>query len=124
MKYVKQFSIILVISLIGEILHLLIPLPVPASIYGLVLMLGGLKTGIVPLDSVRETGYFLIDIMPLMFIPAAVGLLDSWDVLRPILIPFIVITAVSTVVVMVSVGKVTQFFIRIKQKGREQNQDE
>lgn len=120
MKYVKQFSIILLISLIGEVLHLFVPLPVPASIYGLVLMLLGLKTGIVPLESVREAGFFLIDIMPLMFIPAAVGLLDSWGLLRPILIPFIAITAVSTVIVMAVTGRVTQRVIRTVRKKKGQ----
>lgn len=108
------------ISLIGEVLHLFVPLPVPASIYGLVLMLLGLKTGIVPLESVREAGFFLIDIMPLMFIPAAVGLLDSWGLLRPILIPFIAITAVSTVIVMAVTGRVTQRVIRTVRKKKGQ----
>ena len=112
MKFIKQFSIILIISLIGEALHYFIPLPVPASIYGLLIMLAGLQTKLIPLDSVQEASYFLIDIMPLMFIPAAVGLLDSW----PILIPFLVITMVSTVVVMVVSGKITQFFIRSDKK--------
>ena len=112
MKFIKQFSIILIISLIGEALHYFIPLPVPASIYGLLIMLAGLYTKLIPLDSVREASFFLIDIMPLMFIPAAVGLLDSWGLLRPILVPFLVITLVSTVVVMVVTGKITQFFIR------------
>lgn len=118
MRFIKQFSIILVISLIGEILHSSIPLPIPASIYGLLLMLAGLCTKIIPLDSVKETSFFLIDIMPLMFIPAAVGLLDSWGLLRPILIPFLVITIVSTIVVMAMTGKVTQYFINSGKKGR------
>ena len=39
MKYVRQFWIILLISAMGEALHVLIPLPVPASVYGLVIML-------------------------------------------------------------------------------------
>lgn len=118
MRFIKQFSIILVISLIGEILHSFIPLPIPASIYGLLLMLAGLCTKIIPLDSVKETSFFLIDIMPLMFIPAAVGLLDSWGLLRPILIPFLVITIVSTIVVMAMTGKVTQYFINSGKKGK------
>lgn len=123
MKYIKQFSIILIISLIGEIIHLLIPLPVPASIYGLLLLLAGLKTKLVPLDSVRETSLFLIDIMPLMFIPAAVGLLDSWPVLRPILIPFLVITVVSTILVMAATGVITQYVIRAQHKRKEKNHE-
>ena len=42
MKYVKQFGIIIIVSFLAEILNQVIPIPVPASIYGLVLMLAGL----------------------------------------------------------------------------------
>ena len=94
MKYLKQFGMILFISFLGEILRAVIPLPIPASIYGLVLMLTALLTGILPLEKVRDTGKFLIEIMPLMFIPAAVGLLDSWSALRPILLSVAVITVI------------------------------
>lgn len=112
MKYIKQFGIILTISFLGEILHYLIPLPIPASIYGMVLMLTGLQTKAISLDSVRETGKFLIEIMPMMFIPAAVGLLESWEVLQPIWIPVTVITVVSTILVMSVSGIVTQAVIK------------
>ena len=112
MKYLKQFGIILFISFLGEILHAVIPLPIPASIYGLVLMLSALMMHILPLSMVRNSGKFLIEIMPLMFIPAAVGLLDSWSVLRPILISVAVITVVTTVAVMAVSGTVTQMIIR------------
>lgn len=112
MRYLKQFTIILTISLLGEALHYFIPLPVPASIYGLLLMLAALLTGVVKRDSVREAGAFLVEIMPVMFIPAAVGLLEAWGVLRPVWLPVAVITVVSTVLVMGVSGLVTQFVIR------------
>ena len=92
MKYFRQFFLILAISFAGEILHMVLPLPVPASIYGLVLMLLALVTGIVKIEQVKDTAVFLIEIMPVMFIPAAVGLLDSWSVLRPTIVPVIVST--------------------------------
>ena len=78
MKYIKQFSIIITVSFLGEVLHALLPLPIPASIYGLLLMLAGLCCHIIPMDEVKETGKFLVEVMPLMFIPAAVGLTESW----------------------------------------------
>ena len=121
MHYLKQFTIILFVSFLGETLHYLIPLPVPASIYGLLLMLAALCTGVIKLASVREAGKFLIDIMPVMFIPAAVGLLDSWGILQPVWIPVAVITAVSTVVVMVGSGLVAQAVIR---HGRKEGKSE
>ena len=123
MKYIRQFTIILFISLVGEIIHLLVPFPVPASIYGLLLMLIGLRKKWIPLEAVEEVSIFLIDIMPLMFIPAAVGLLDSWGVLRPILIPFLVITLFSTIIVMVITGKVTQLFIKNDRNGKAEKNE-
>lgn len=113
MKFMKQFGIILTISFLGEVLRYIIPLPVPGSIYGLLLMLTALKLKIIPLCLVRETGKFLIEIMPMMFIPAAVGLLDSWDTLKTIFIPVIIITFVSTVIVMAVTGRVTQHVIHM-----------
>ena len=85
MKYVKQFLIIIGISLAGEILKYILPLPIPASIYGMAILFIALLTGIIKLKDVRETGKFLIEIMPLMFIPAGVGLMPSWGVLKPLL---------------------------------------
>ena len=82
MKYVKQFGIILLISFAGEALNYLLPLPVPASIYGLVLMFLCLQLRVFRLEDVRDTALFLIEIMPLMFIPAATGLMTSWGIIR------------------------------------------
>ena len=63
MKYLKQFGMILFISFLGEILRAVIPLPIPASIYGLVLMLAALMTHLLPLEAVQDSGKFLIEIM-------------------------------------------------------------
>lgn len=114
MKYIKQFGIILLITFIGEIMHELIPIPVPAGIYGIVLLFTALKTGIVPLAEVKDASKFLIQIMPLMFIPAAVGLIDTWEVLAPSWLQFVIVTAVTTVVVMAVSGLATQAVIRIR----------
>ncbi len=121
MKYVKQFLMILGICLLGELLKYCIPLPVPASIYGLVILFVGLMTGLIKLEMVKETAKFLIEIMPIMFVPAGVGLLESWGILQNMLIPAVVITIVSTVVVMIVSGRVTQFMLHIK-KGEETNE--
>lgn len=112
MKYVKQFLIILLISLIGEGLKYLLPLPIPASIYGMVMMFAALKTGLLKLSAVKETAHFLIDIMPIMFIPAGVGLMDSIGTLKAILIPVLVITVVTIITVMGVTGSVAQRIIR------------
>lgn len=114
MKIIKQFSIILFLSFLGEILHFFIPFPIPASVYGLVLMLGALQIHILKVDQVKEASNFLIEVMPVMFIPAGVGLLTAWDVLKPVCVPIIIITVVTTVIVMAVTGRVTQAMIRLQ----------
>ena len=116
MKYLKQFGIILFISFVGEILNYLIPLPIPASIYGIIILFLSLEFKILKLEAVRDVGKFLIEIMPVMFIPAAVELLNSWDILRPSILAYSVITVITTVVVMAASGLMTQLVIRIRKK--------
>lgn len=116
MKYLRQFGIILAVTCAGEILKYFIPLPIPGSIYGLILMFVFLLTGMIKLEHVKETGEFLIEIMPLMFIPAGAGLLTSWGQIQSFLFPLLLITIISTFVVMVVTGKVTDFFIAKKEK--------
>ena len=112
MKYVKEFGIILIVSLVGELLNYFLPLPVPASIYGLVLMFLCLMLGIIKLSDVHDTACFLIEIMPIMFIPPAVGLMASWDVIQANLVAYLIIAAVTTIVVMAVSGLVTQVVLK------------
>lgn len=111
MKYLRQFCIILIISFVGDLLHSVLPLPVPASIYGILLLFALLKSGLLPLEAVKDTGKFLIEIMPVMFIPAAVGLVESWGVIGKSLGVYALVTVVSTILVMAVSGMITQKFV-------------
>ena len=114
MKYLAQFLRILVIAFVSEVLHALLPLPIPASIYGILILFGLLQSGLLPLSAVKETGKFLVEIMPVMFIPAAVGLMTSWDMIAPSLLSYLIVMAASTIIVMAVSGLVTQAVIRIR----------
>jgi len=116
MKYLYQLGVILVITFIGEVIYLLVPLPIPASIYGMLLMLFCLKTGLVKLERVEETGDFMLEIMPIMFIPAAVGLITIWDQVLDILVPILVISIATSIVVMVTTGWMTQWMMKGKRE--------
>ena len=122
MKYMKQFLIILIITAIGEVSHALIPLPIPGSIYGLLLMLLCLMTGIVKLYQVEEAAGFLINIMPILFLPATSALIDSWETMRGMLLPLLVISIVTTMVVVVASGKVTDLLMQ-REKGESDTKD-
>lgn len=116
MKLIKQFLIIIAFSFAGEVLHAVLPLPIPASIYGIALLFAALETKKLKVQDIAETSAFLIEIMPIMFIPAAVGLLKSWDVVKDSLPAYVAVTVVSTFAVMYAAGAVTQAIIRRNKK--------
>lgn len=116
MKQMKAVAIIFGITMAGEFLNILLPLPVPAGVYGLFILLICLCTGTVRVEEVSGVGDFLLDTMPLMFIPAAVGLIDSFAQLKAVFLPVLVITVVSTLFVMIVTGKTAQGIIRRKKK--------
>lgn len=120
MKYVIQFLIIAAFAFVGELLHWFIPLPIPASIYGIVLLFIALELKWVKVSDVREVSSFLIAVMPIMFIPAAAGLMESWGAVKSSVWEYALITIVSTFVVMGVSGAVTQFVIWREKKKNEQ----
>ena len=107
MKYLKQMGIILLFCLLGELLSLL-PLPIPGAVYGLILMLISLCTGILKPENVADTARFLLQIMPLLFVAPAASLLSHWGVIAPNLLAICVITVVTTFLVFAVSGLVTK----------------
>ncbi len=116
MNFLFQFGIILTIAFAGEILHALLPLPVPASIYGIILLFVLLYTKVLKVSHIRGASMFLIEIMPVLFIPPAVGLMESWGLISASLMAYIVITVLALVAVMVVSGHFTQLVIRVMTK--------
>ena len=121
MKYMRQFGIILGVTCAGELMKYFIPLPIPGSIYGLLLMFVLLLTKVIKVENVKDVGEFLIEIMPLMFIPAGLELLGSWRERKGFLVPLLVITVSTTFIVIFVTGKVTDFMMNRKEKTSRKN---
>jgi len=116
MGALMEFAIILGISFAAELLHAALPLPVPAGIYGMVLLLALLLTGVLKLEKVERAGKFLLEIMPVMFIPAAVGLMGIAGEMRGALLPIAAVVLLTTVIVMAGTGRTAQGIIRREER--------
>lgn len=112
MKFMRQLAIIMTISFLAELMEYFIPLPIAASIYGLILMLICLTTKLIPLDKVEGAADFLVEIMPVMFVPPAVSIIANVDALKEMLVPLFVICILTTILIMGVTGRVTQGIIR------------
>jgi holin-like protein len=124
MKYVYQFMIIAGISFLGELLNQLLPLPVPGSVYGLLILFFCLLTKIIRLDQVEDVGGWLLSIMPICFIAVSASMMTILKDVLGSLVQIFVIAVVSTLVVMVVTGKTAQFLMeRKKDRPSESKQD-
>ena len=112
MKYLTQFLIIMGFTLLGEALQRLIPLPIPASVYGLTLLFLALCLKIVKVEQVKETGGFLTSILPILFVSPAVGIVEDWGLIADRLVPIVLILVGSTVASFGISGRIAQAILK------------
>lgn len=124
MKYLKQVAILFAFTFISEILNRIIPLPIPASIYGLVLLFLCLEFKIIKIDQIKDTADFLLAILPIMFVPSSVGFIKALPLMEQYGIQFFVIGVSTTFMVMIVSGLVTQLILRIKKRFNKKSNNE
>ena len=112
MKYLSQFCIILGFTLAGEALQRILPLPIPASVWGLALLFLALCFGLVKLEQVKDAAGFLISVMPLMFVSPAVGIVENWNLIKGQLLPIFLLLAATTFLVFGISGCLTQLLMK------------
>lgn len=116
MKFVKQLMIILLFSFIGELLNSIIPLSIPASIYGMILLFIALATKIIKLEQIEDTAEYLLSIMLIFFVPSAVGIMDTFFTYQSSMLPIIIIVIISTMTVLIVTGITSQLIIKLTAK--------
>ena len=116
MKYIKQIFIILAICLIAEMMEYFIPLPIAASIYGMVLLFVCLMTGVIKLPQIEETADLLLNVMPIFFISPTVSVMSSVGLIKDDLFGVLLTCVVSTMVVMAVTGWVAQAVMKRSEK--------
>ena len=121
MKYISQVLIIVLFTFLGEVLSYVIPFPIPAAIYGIVLMLIALGTGIVKPEKVKDVSQFLISVMPVLFVSPAVRILEYWGIIAPNVVAIVIISVVSTFLVFAVSALIVNAFLA---KRKEESNDD
>ena len=119
MKYLSQFLIILGFTFLGEALQRILPLPIPASVYGLTLLFAALCLGLVKLGQVKDAGGFLTSVLPLLFVAPTVGIVEYWALIRDQILPIALLLIGSTALTFGIAGKVTGFFLKKGGEGHD-----
>ncbi len=110
MKYLRQLMIILATYFAGQILQTLFHLPIPGAVIGLILLFLALQAGVIKVEMIEDVCEFLLSNMSFLFIPAGVGLMTSFEILKGKWLAFGVILVISTLLVWIVAAYIVKFF--------------
>ena len=122
MTYILSLGIIVLFSFLGEVLKAIIPLPIPANIYGMILLFLALCFKIIKVERINTVAHYLISIMLMFFIMPAVSIMDSFNLIKDNLISILIAIIVPTIAVVVVSALVTQWIEKISCK-KEKKED-
>ncbi|MGX0263902.1 antiholin-like murein hydrolase modulator LrgA [Staphylococcus capitis] len=107
----QQALTLAVILLISKIIESFIPIPMPASVIGLVLLFIALCTGIVKLGQVESVGTALSNNISFLFVPAGISVINSLPILSKSPVLIILLIIISTILLLISTGFASQLLV-------------
>ncbi|GEP79451.1 antiholin-like murein hydrolase modulator LrgA [Staphylococcus carnosus] len=111
-SFLHQVLVIGIILLISKIIESFIPIPMPASVIGLVLMFIALSTGIIKLGEVEGVGSALTNNISFLFVPAGISVINSLGILSKSPFLIILLIIISTILLLLCTGFVSQILVK------------
>ena len=108
MKHIFSLGVVLLFCFFGEIVKAVLPFPIPASIYGMVLLFIALKLKIIKLEQISNVAHYFISIMLIFFIMPAVSIMDSFSLIKNHVFEILIAIIIPTILVVIVTGLVTQ----------------
>lgn len=114
--FLQQAFIFAIVMLVANIIKGFLPMPMPASAIGLILLFIALSTKIVKVEQVEGLGNKLISIISFLFVPAAISVINSLGILSTSGLQIMLIIIVATVILLAIAGWSTQVFLKKRAK--------
>ncbi|ANZ96036.1 antiholin LrgA [Brochothrix thermosphacta] len=114
--FLQQAFIFAIVMLVANIIKGFLPMPMPASAIGLILLFIALSTKIVKVEQVEGLGNKLISIISFLFVPAAISVINSLGILSTSGLQIMLIIIVATVILLAITGWSTQVFLKKRAK--------
>jgi len=120
MKYIKQFAVLVLICLIGELIVNFLPFSFPGNIMAMILLTGLLVSRVVKEEYIKETSEFLLEVIGLFIVPVSVGIIAHFELIRSVWIQLLLISLITLILTFASCAftiRLTMKIINRKKKG-------
>ncbi len=120
---IRQCTIIFGCLAVGELIVWLTGISIPSSIIGMLLLTALLQMKVVKLEWVKGMSDFLISNLGFFFVPPGVALMLYFDIIKAELLPIVVATVISTMLVMITTGWTDQYLRKLNKKEEDGHGD-
>jgi len=116
MKMMYQIGILFGVCLIGQTISVFLPIPFPGSVLSMIILFLLLYFRVLKVDHIRQKADFLLKNMAFFFIPAGIGILSSFDLIRSSILPLLLIIVVSTILTFGATALTVQGVITLQDR--------
>ncbi|WP_211231343.1 CidA/LrgA family protein [Halonatronum saccharophilum] len=113
LKLLREFAIIVAIAFGGEFISYYFNLAIPGNVLGMLILFSLLLSGLLKVEQIKNIGKFLLDHLAFFFIPPAVAIISTFDILKGQWIQLTLVVILSTIMVLISTGLTIQFFQKV-----------
>lgn len=113
-SFLQQAFIFAIIMLISNGIAYISPIPLPASVIGMVILFIALCTNLVELNQVEALSNDLSSIIAFLFVPSGISLINSLDLMQHYAFQIVFVILVATVVLLGTTGWSASFFLKVR----------
>ncbi len=124
-KIIRQLAILFALCFVSLCIEKILPIPFPASVIAMILLLVLLFTKVIRPAQIQETSDFLMVILQMLFIPAAASIMNYVGVIRDNFVPLVVVCVVSLFVTFAATAYAVQLTMHLmaKRQGKGEKRD-
>lgn len=118
--FLTQAFIFAVIMLISNGIAAIVPIPIPASVVGLVLLFVLLCLKVIKLEQVETLGTSLTSLIGFLFVPSGISVMNSLGVMQQYGVQIALVILLATIILLGATGLFSQLILSVSQKRQKE----
>ncbi|MDR4434966.1 antiholin-like murein hydrolase modulator LrgA [Bacillus tequilensis] len=114
--FLTQAFIFAVIMLVSNMIAAIVPIPIPASVVGLVLLFLLLCLKVIKLEQVETLGTSLTSLIGFLFVPSGISVMNSLGVMQQYGLQIVLVILLATIILLGATGLFSQLILSLSGK--------
>ncbi|MBU8695529.1 antiholin-like murein hydrolase modulator LrgA [Bacillus pumilus] len=120
--FLSQAFIFATVMFVSNLISMYLPIPMPASVIGLVLLFVLLTTKMVKLEQVEQLGTSLTGLISFLFVPSGISVIQSLGVMQEVGVQVVGVIIIATIMLLAATGLFSQLLMQLSEKPQKRKE--